>query len=136
LVRIYTAATKEKNYQLYLDCLDPILKESPLALELLRFYWDISQKNLNKLFVHVDPFEVGEIAVIQGENIDEESDDAFFLDEKDKEDILAHSDDLVEELHVATRRFNERGKQVGSPRDIILRRYKGGRWYIFNGLVL
>ena len=49
---------------------------------------------------------------------------------------LARADDLVELIHVTIRRFDERGKQVGSPRDVILRRYKGGRWYVREGLAL
>ena len=48
----------------------------------------------------------------------------------------ARADDLVESVNVTVRRYDERGKQVGSPRDVILRRYKGGRWYVREGLGL
>jgi hypothetical protein len=136
LVEVYAAAVKEKNYALYLDCLDPALQKSPLALENLRFMWRVNQESFAENFVHVEAFKEGKPQVIEGEKFDSDSPEAMFLDEEDRKAILARADDLVELIHVTIRRFDEKGKQVGSPRDLILRRYKGGRWYVREGLAL
>ncbi len=92
-------------------------------------------KSFEKDFVHVEPYKEGKPQVIKGEKFDADSPESLFLDEDEKKAILARADDLVELVHVTLRRYDERGKQVGSPRDVILRRYKGGRWYIREGLV-
>ena len=135
LVEVYAAAVKEKNYKLYLECLDPALQQSPLAMENLRHLWRINQKSFAEDFVHVEAYKEGKPQVIEGEKFDTDSPEAMFLDDKERKAILARADDLVELVHVTIRRYDERGKQVGSPRDVILRRYKGGRWYIREGLV-
>lgn len=135
LVEVYAAAVKEKNYKLYLECLDPALQQSDLALENLRSFWRISQQGFAQDFVHVEAFKEGKPQVIEGEKFDPGSAEAMFLEEEDKKAILARADDLVEIVHVTIRRYDQKGKQVGSPRDIILRRYKGGRWYVRGGLV-
>ena len=136
LVEVYSAAVKEKNYKLYLECLDPAIQQSPLAMENLRHLWRINQKSFAEDFVHVEPYKEGKSQVIEGEKFDADSPEALFLDDKERKAILARADDLVELIHVTIRRFDEKGKQVGSPRDVILRRYKGGRWYVHEGLAL
>ena len=130
------AAAKEKNYKLFQDCIDPEVQATPLARERLRNLWDDSQVGFAKDYVHVEPLSEGKTIVIQGERFDDEDLDSFFLDEEDKAEILDRADDLVEEVHVTVRRFDEKGKQVGTPRDVILRRREGGRWYIRKGIVL
>ncbi len=135
LVEVYATAVKEKNYKLYLECLDPDIQKTPRALERLRHLWRVNQTGFEKDFVHVEPYKEGKPQVISGEKFDADSPESLFLDEDERKAILARADDLVELVHVTLRRYDERGKQVGSPRDVILRRYKGGRWYIREGLV-
>lgn len=136
LVEVYAAAIKEKNYKLFLECLDPDLQKTPLAMEKLRQLWRVNQQGFAEDYVHVEVVEQGEVQVLEGERFDPDSPEAMFLDEDDRKAILARADELVEAIHVTIRRYDEKGKQVGSPRDVILRRYKGGRWYVREGLTL
>ncbi len=136
LLEIYAAAVKEKNFPLFIKCIDPLRRVTPLAEERLRGFWDVNQQQFALNYVHVEPIRVSAPIVLKGERLGKEDLDTFFLDDDDKKKIQDRSDDLVEEIYVTYRRFDEKGKQVGTPPNIVLRRYKGGRWFVFGGFVL
>lgn len=136
LVEIFATAIKERNFELYLAALDPARKEGPNALGRLRYYWDNNLVRYDEIYVHIDPFEVGKITALKGEILDNDDDENFFLDDTDKAEIEERADDLEEQVMVKIRAFDEKGKQVGLPKDVELRRYQGGRWYIMSGFPL
>lgn len=136
MVEIFATAIKEKNFELYLDCIDPIRKKGRKALSRLRYFWEDNQQRFAKYYVHVDPFEVGKIIALKGERFDDGEVADFFLTSQDKMEISSRADDLKEEVAVGIRTFDEHGKQVSLPKDVILRRYNGGRWYIYEGFPL
>ena len=97
----------------------------------------IAQERFRDSFVHAHPVEVATPRVLQGEKFGGEEDlESFFLTEDDKQDIASRADALIEELTVRCARFDAKGKQVGAPVPVVLRRYRGGRWFIYEGLPL
>ena len=55
-----------------------------------------------------------------------------FLDDDQKEKIKEISGELVEQVVVTSRAWDERGRQYGSPKPHYLIRRDHGRWYINN----
>jgi hypothetical protein len=136
LLEIFATAIKEKNFDLYLECIDPEVQKAPRALGRLRSYWDINQRRFAEEYVHVDPFEVGPVQVLRGEAFDKGAVEDFFLDASDRAEILERADDRVEQVPVRIRVFDDKGKQGERPNTIRLRRYGGGRWYVHDGFPL
>ena len=130
LVEIFQQAIKEKNYDLYLDCIHPDMKSSDFAKENLRYHWDLHQERFHGEYVYaaVDP-EKTEIAVVKG--YDDTNDlNSYFMSKEDKEKIASHYGDKVEYAYVTTIAYDIHGKQLGSPNKRTLQRTNGGRWYI------
>jgi len=134
LVEIFATAIKEKNYDLYIECIDPAMRKGPNSSGRLKYFWTNSQERFAYLYVHVDPYETGKPYVLKGEKI--EDDESFFLTTEDQKEVLERASDLVEAVEVKIRHYDNKGKQVLMPNTIILRRYKGGRWYIYSGFPL
>ena len=130
LTEIFATAIKEKNFELYVECIDPERRKTPTAMSLLRYHWDLHQHRFREFYVAVTVEEERtEITVLRG--FDEKADDeGFFLDEAEKDKIRERSDPLVEEAVVWTKAWNERGLQYGSEKPHYLRRYEKKRWYI------
>ncbi|MBO7425241.1 MAG: hypothetical protein J6U23_06145 [Clostridiales bacterium] len=130
LVEIFQQAIKEKNYDLYLDCIHPDLKESDFAKENMRYHWDLHQERFHGEYVYaeVDP-EKTEIVVVKG--YDDTNDlNNYFMSKEDQEKIASHYGDKVEYAYVTTVAYDIHGKQLGSPNKRTLQRTNGGRWYI------
>ncbi len=129
LVEIFMTAIKEKNYNLYLDCICRSRKENPVQQSLLSYHWDLHQERFHGEYVHasVNPDKT-EIRVIQG--YDDKSIDNFFLDDEEQAKIKAAYGEKEEEAIVQTSAFDKNGKQIGSPSSHICRRIGDGRWYI------
>ncbi|MBN1919444.1 MAG: hypothetical protein JW889_16225 [Verrucomicrobia bacterium] len=130
LLDIFAAAIKEKNYPLYLDCIDPARRKTPIALDLCQYHWDWHQHRFATFYVLTMP-EPATITVIEGFDEGGEVED-FFLTEEEKESIRKVSGDLVEQAEVRSRAYDENGRQYGSPKTFFLRRTNKGRWYIVN----
>ncbi len=128
LVEIFSIAIKEKNYPLYLDCIDPRRRMTPKALDLCAYHWDWHQRRFATLYALVR-VEKPSIRVVQGYDENAKT-EAFFLSEEEKKAIQAHASERVEEAAVRTRVYDEKGRQYGSPKTFFLRRVGNGRWHI------
>ena len=129
LVEIFMYAIKEKNYNLYAECIDPERKESPYQQSLLTYHWDLHQGRFHGEYINafVNP-EKTVTRVIQG--YDDNSIDNFFLDEDEQAKIKEAYGEKEEEAVVQTTAIDKNGKQIGSPANHTLRRVGNGRWYI------
>jgi len=129
LVEIYLAAIKEKNFKLYMDCIDPARRESPLQLSLVNYHWDLHQERFHGEYVHAKvKAEDTVIRVTKGYN--DQSVDNFFLDEEEIAKIKAACGEKEEEAYVQTVAVDKNGKQLGTPAKHTLKRVGDGRWYI------
>ena len=130
LMEIYVTAIKEKNYDLYRECIYPDCYKEDTGQELLRYHWDLHQGRFHGEYVHVT-FGQAKISVLKG--FDDNNDlENFFLDAGQKETLNKVSGTKIEEAVVETRAWNENGKVVGSPHPHRLRRSGGGRWYVYD----
>lgn len=129
LVEIYMSAIKEKNFELYVDCIDPERRQSPIQMDLLNYHWDLHQERFHNEYIHanVNP-EKTKITVAKG--YDDKGVDAFFLDEDELAEIKEAYGEKEEEAIVQTAAIDKHGKQLGSPANHVLRRVGEGRWYI------
>lgn len=132
LVEIFATAIKEKNLDLYRQCIDPRRQAGPRAGSLLMYHWDWHQYRFANFYVHVVA-EKANIRALKGYDDANRLED-FFLSDGQKETVKKISEDLVEEATVFSKAYDERGRQYGSPKPHFLRRVGGskGRWYIVN----
>lgn len=130
LVEIFATAIKEKNYKLYLDCIDPRRRVTPKGSARIMYHWELHQKRFAKLYVHVVA-DKAKVRVLKGFSADDDL-EGFFLTDDQKRTIRKRSGDLVEEAALFSRAYDERGLQYGSPKPHFLRRVDKKRWYIVN----
>ena len=130
LVEIFRQAIKEKNYDLYADCIQPERRQNPIQESLMWYYWDLHQERFHGEYVHaeVQP-EATKITVVKGYS-DESGLDSYFLSAEDQKSIAERYGDKVEYASVQTVSFDKNGKQLGSPVRRNLIRTNGGRWYV------
>ena len=128
LMEIFMTAIKEKNYALYADCIDPQRRKGDIALDQLRYHWDLHQERFHGEYVHAT-FGEPKITVRQGFDDSNELEN-FFLDDDQRETLKRISAEKVEEAVVESRAFDARGKQLGTPHPHRLIRRGGGRWYV------
>ncbi|MBR0134590.1 MAG: hypothetical protein IJM18_00185, partial [Clostridia bacterium] len=130
LVEIFRQAIKEKNYELYVDCIQPERRMNPIQKDLLLYFWDLHQERFHGEYVHaeVQP-DATKITVIKGYS-DESGLDSFFLSAEEQQNIAARYGEKVEYASVQTVAFDKNGKQLGSPVKRNLIRTNGGRWYV------
>ncbi|MBN2235042.1 MAG: hypothetical protein JW706_07825 [Opitutales bacterium] len=133
LVEIFAIAIQEKNYPLYLDCIDPARLKTRTARQLAQYHWDLHQERFAGLYVAIRP-DPPRIHTLRGVDLSENSDDPriTFLSSSQKEVLRLRSGPLVKEAELTTRAFDERGQQYGSPKPRYLRRIDSGQWYIDN----
>ncbi len=129
LAEIFMTAIKEKNYDLYVACINPQWASTPKSNAQLRYHWDLHQERFHREYVHATFDKAHPIEVIKGFNGSDEQEN-FFLDDEQKEILKKTQGELVETVIVDSRAYNENGKQVGSPHPHKLIRKGGGRWYI------
>ncbi len=130
LVEIFRQAIKEKNYDLYVDCIQEERRQNPTQESLLLYYWDLHQERFHGEYVHAEVVpEATKITVVKGYN-DEGGLDSYFLTKEDQEAIAARYGDKVEYASVQTVAYDKNGKQLGSPVRRNLIRTNGGRWYV------
>ncbi len=130
LVEIFATAIKEKNYELFLACIDPDRKKTPTALSRIRYHWDLHQHRFAKFYVHVT-IASEKINVLKGFDSKNDLDD-FFLSDQQKKTVKRISGQLLEQAWVTTKAWDERGRQYGSPKPHQLRRKDRKRWYIYD----
>ena len=130
LVEIFRQAIKEKNYDLYVDCIQPERRMNPTQESLLLYYWDLHQERFHGEYVHADVVpDATKITVVKG-YADESGLDSYFLSAADQQEIANRCGDKVEYASVQTVSFDRNGKQLGSPVRRNLIRTNGGRWYV------
>lgn len=129
LTQIFITAIKEKNYPLYLECIDPERRKTPKGMSLCMYHWEWHQKRFATFYCKVD---IGEATtrVLQGLDMGDGNVESFFLTEEEKAKIAKHAPPLVEQGELRTTAFDERGRQYGSPKPRFLKRVDKGRWYI------
>lgn len=131
LVEIFMYAIKEKNFDLYLDCIDPSRKESPVQKDLINYHWDLHQERFHGEYIHANiNSEFTTVKVVKG--FDDNSVDTFFLDEEEVAKIKQANGEKEEEAVVQTAAIDKNGKQLGTPANHILKRVGDGRWYILT----
>ena len=130
LVEIFRQAIKEKNYDLYVDCIQPERRQNPTQESLMLYHWDLHQERLHGEYVHAEVVpEATKISVIKGYD-DAGGLDSYFLTKEDQQQIASRYGDKVEYASVQTISYDKNGKQLGSPVRRNLIRTNGGRWYV------
>ena len=130
LVEIFRQAIKEKNYDLYVDCIQPERRQNPTQESLLLYHWDLHQERFHGEYIHADVVpDATKITVVKGYS-DESGLESYFLSKEDQEKIASRYGDKVEYASVQTISFDKNGKQLGSPVRRNLIRTNGGRWYV------
>ena len=130
LVEIFRQAIKEKNYELYVDCIQPERRQNPTQESLLLYHWDLHQERLHGEYVHAEVVpDATKITVVKGYD-DNNGLDSYFLTKEDQENIAKRYGEKVEYASVQTISFDKNGKQLGSPVRRNLIRTGGGRWYV------
>ena len=130
LVEIFRQAIKEKNYELYADCIQPERRQNPTQQDLMLYFWDLHQERLHGEYVHavVNP-DATKITVVKGYD-DSSGLDSYFLSAEDQKQIAERYGDKIEYASVETVSFDKNGKQLGSPVRRNCIRTNGGRWYV------
>jgi len=128
LMEIFMTAIKEKNFDLYMDCINPDRKVGPRAPDQVRYHWDLHQERFQKEYVHAT-FDKAEIKVIKGFDNSDETEN-FFLDDEQRAILNKTQGEVVKQAIVNSRAFNENGKQIGSPHPHVLIKKGNGRWYV------
>ena len=130
LVEIFRQAIKEKNFDLYNECIQPERRQNPIQLDNLNYFWDLHQERFHGEYVHaeVQP-DMTEIKVVKGYDTSN-SLDSYFLSKEEREKIAQRYGEKIEYASVATVAFDKDGKQLGSPVRRNLIRKNDGRWYI------
>jgi hypothetical protein len=131
LAVIYATAIKEKNYPLYLACIDPNRQKTPMGMSRILYHWEWHQHRFANFYCHVTSGKA-EISVLRGFAAGEGSLEDFFLDDKEKAEIKKHAEILEERAELKTKAWDERGRQYGSPKPRFFKRIDGGRWHITN----
>ncbi len=137
LVTTLITALKERNYELYLDCIDPAEQQTLTQKEWLERKYDIFQRRLSNDYVHVEVYKADPVKIIQGgESAEDENLLAEFLDEKTIETEKKHRLPRVEEQRLWLHLYDETGKVREAPKALTLRRQadvKGNRWFVSRG---
>lgn len=144
VMEIFITAIKEKNFALYIDCIDPRrhtghnapnrdaatgeIVRSTQAFDGLTYHWDLHQERFHGEYVHA---KVGKAKIITAKGFNRKDNfNDFFLDEDSKAKLEKASGPLQEWAIVETTAIDENGKQLGSPHPHRLVRWNGGRWYV------
>lgn len=127
LMEIFMTAIKEKNYKLYLDCIDPGRVNNDEGIN-VRYHWDLHQQRFHSEYVHAT-FGKAKISVVKGFD-DEDALENVFLDDAQKKTLKKISGEKIEEAIVESKAYDENGKQFGTPHLHKLIRRNGGRWYV------
>ena len=131
LVEIFAQAIKEKNYDLYCDCIQPERRVNEIQQDLLLYFWDLHQERYHGEYIYAQvQKEETKISVVKGYDNSSANLDAYFLSAEDQRKIASHYGEKVEYASVQTVAFDAHGKQLGSPVRRNLIRTNGGRWYI------
>ena len=130
LLEIFQSAIKEKNFELYQNCINPARWETPTGESLVRYHWDLHQARFQKQYVHA-VFDKAKIKVVKGHD-NRDVDENFFLTDSDRSKLTKMAGEMEERATVTSRAFDANGKQVGGkhPHELIRKGGDAGRWYV------
>lgn len=129
VMETFVTAIKEKNFDLYIKCIDPARLEGRFGESMVKgFHWDLHQARFHQVYVAVT-FDEPRIVVDKG--FDETDDaDSYFLSDAQKKTAKKIQGTKVEYAYVDCKAWDENGRQYGSPKEYTLKRVDGGRWMI------
>lgn len=131
LTEIYVTAIKEKNYPLFLECIEPGYRQTPIARSLCLYHWDWHQHRFATMYCHVK-VAPAKVRVVKGVDEGEDNIENKFLNPEQVAELKRRSGKTVREAELSSQAFDERGKQYGSPKPRYFRKTDDGRWYILN----
>lgn len=131
VMEVFMTAIKEKNYDLYHECIDPARRETETGEDLIRYHWDRHQERFHGQYVHAE-FGKPEISVVKGYDESEQNQENFFLDDSQKNTLGKIMGKKVERALVESVSYDENGRRIGAPQKHELTRTDGGRWYVVN----
>ncbi|MEM1213828.1 MAG: hypothetical protein AAGI68_16180 [Planctomycetota bacterium] len=137
LLDVFVTAIKERNYELYADCIDPADRQTVTQLEWLERKYDIFQRRLASDYVHVSVYKADPVIVMQGgESVSDEDLLAEFLDADTRAREAKHSLPRIEQQRLWLHLYDETGKVREAPKGLTVRRQadvNNNRWYIYRG---
>ena len=131
LVEIYATAIKEKNWPLFLDCIDPDSRQTAIAESLCLYHWDWHQYRFATFYCYVT-VNPAKVRVVKGLDLSEDNIETAFLPPEKIEELKRRAGPTVWEAELTTQAYDVRGLQYGSPKPRYLRKHEGKRWYILN----
>ncbi len=131
VAEIYITAIKEKNYPLYLDCIEPNYRQTPIARSLCLYHWDWHQHRFATMYCHVK-IAPAKVRVVKGVDEGEGNIENKFLNPEQLAELKKRSGQTIREAELSSQAFDELGKQYGSPKPRYFRKVDDGRWYILN----
>ena len=138
LIHLFVKSAQERNYDLYLDCIDPDLQETAIQKYYMGWFYNIFVRNVFDNYVTIKVTRQEEIVLLQGQESTGDIED-LFLDDDLKEKLGETAAPKIEQLKIWVQRYNEKGRSVGGVAPVTLRRYQGedgakpNRWYIRRG---
>ncbi len=130
LMEIFMTAIREKNYDLYLQCIQPERLEGVYGAANGDYFWDLHQERFHNEYVHAT-FGKAKIEVLKG--FDDTNDlKNFFLDEKQQDTLKKVGGEKLEQATVESKAWDKNGRQINQPVLHRLQRKNGGRWYVLD----
>ncbi len=131
IMEVFMTAIKEKNYDLYHECIDPARRETETGEDLIRYHWDRHQERFHGQYVHAE-FGKPEITVVKGFDESEKNQENFFLEDSQKQTLRKIMGKKIERAIVESVSYDENGRRIGAPQKHELTRTDSGRWYVVN----
>ncbi len=130
LIQIFMTAIREKNYDLYLQCIQPERLEGVYGQANGDYFWDLHQERFHNEYVHAT-FGKAKLEVIKG--FDDTNDlKNFFLDEKQQDTLKKIGGERLEQATIESKAWDKNGRQVGQPIQHRLQRKGSSRWFVLD----
>lgn len=130
LIEIFMTAIREKNYDLYLQCIQPERLQGVYGAANGDYFWDLHQERFHNEYVHAT-FGKPKFEVLKG--FDDTNDlKKFFLDEKQQDTLKKIGGEKLEQATIESKAWDKNGRQVGQPIQHRLQRKGNGRWFVLD----
>ena len=144
VMNCFVTAIKEKNFWLYVDCIDKRRREGfndpfipgtrtlrhdlPTAFVDIKYHWELHQERFHGEYVHV---KIGKAKIVTAKGFDRSNrHNSFFLTDEEKAKLEKANGVRQDWAIVETTAIDENGKQLGTPHPHKLVRWGNGRWYV------
>ena len=128
VVHAWHTAIQERNYDFYVELIDPNRRETGPQMEIVRYHWDWHMFRWWDMYVAYDIIEGPEIEIVRGEEIDEL--EMEFLTEEERRRLMESSEPYERLATFKIRYIGENGRQIRRPQNFYLRKYEDGRWWV------